>query len=763
MYNSTILIKNGDPDPVVKFLAQRTKMLTRLIGNKNTSSINLENNPNIRHLKKEYNHITEQIAQLEHPPLPDLMTTLPLELCADIIEETVASDYPVDRLLELITVSRRWWNTLMSLPSLWAVIVFDRTKADYLAKAAVGLSLSGNSDLRVTISVTLEIWREISPVLVAESGRIVYLRIKNPLIGTDDSEALLSDFKGLPSLKTLHIPSISSCCTLNYCRQGIKLERMPLLSKIIGFYPEPLEYSFSRFMNRRIFSLPVITQDMVNAWAKFSNLIDLHLDEYAALPSDSPETFKSSLHSVQKFSYRGKALKRALNMLGPNVTSITVELHAFRQILDILTRFPQLYTLALIQTKSFNHGEVNTGTLPTAHSAVKALTIQGNKDDRTSTPELEEVITPWKRLYQALIAILTCIETLVLEDGPFVDETWSYVSSLKQLHKLTVSNCVFHLSNSHSAITMAHLSHVSWSMLPDSVVIFSKIKAPNLHSLHVDASRVGADATGFKISEDAYPSLTSLTLVFTRSLLWDIGIYKNLRELKLQTWLDLKIRSDILETILMRPRDFPALETIGLAGLPFECDILLLMLERKNIYAQPGISPIKKLIWRRIPLPYHLLYSITMLLRGMFPDQETYTGFSLDAVGQRMFNKSSTGCEMCCYSFRPCSTPTQAGPKTQPTRLWYEECGPRYVAKDIVADPPLTSDLKEWLAGKNERRFSFFHSDREIQGRFHRNYSCPAVRHSPSYFTITGSSLDEFGSDAREERPGLVRGCRARD
>ncbi|KIM23466.1 hypothetical protein M408DRAFT_27813 [Serendipita vermifera MAFF 305830] len=761
MNYSTASIEKSDSDLVAHLLVQRARILTRIIDNKNVSSTKTTKNPTTRYLQQEYNHVTDQIAQLEHQPLSDPMNALPLELCADIIKEAaLPRDDPVDRLLDLTTVSRRWCNIITSLPTLWTTIVFDPTKDDYLAKAAVGLSLSGTCELSVTIAVPFELWREVSPIILTESGRIVYLRIDDPVLDVSDSEKILHDFEGLPVLKNLCLPTEYHSGDFDSRSRDVDFEKMPLLCEITGPRPEPLDYSCSRFVKSRTLFLAAITQNMVDIWATLSNLIHLDLYENGVLPDYSPKVFESSLPSIKRFYYFGKALERALSLLGPNVTSMAVLVYNFRQVLDLLGRFPQIYDLRLMVSNTFDYEGADIEPIPTSSQSIERLEIRGHLYYGMNITEIKQAIPSWRALYQALAGILPCVKTLILEDALFFDETWSYISGLNQLQEITVSYCRFYLSKPRSFINMEYLSYISWSMPPDSAVIFSKIIAPSLRSLQMNIAPeewtpVDADATNYSISENAFPSLASLTIAFAMPASWNIGIrsYDNLRELILQHSYasDFMIGADILETILMRPRDFPVLEKIELAHLLFEYDILLLMLERKNIYAQPGISPITTVVVNG-PLSYRLLYPIATLLRGKFPAREPNVAFSLEAVGQRTFDELSTGCERCCFNFRPCLAPIQSGRNTYEYRLQDDDLNPKDMAKDVVADPPLTLDMKEWLAGKTERRQSFLRRHRETQDHFHRARRCPEVGYDYSSFIVTGSSLDEFELNASEPR-----------
>ncbi|KIM20889.1 hypothetical protein M408DRAFT_29995 [Serendipita vermifera MAFF 305830] len=578
------------------------------------------------------------------------MQVLPLELCADIIKEAaLPRDDPVDRLLDLTTVSRRWCNIITSLPTLWTTILFDPTKDDYLAKAVVGLSLSGTCELSVTIAVPFELWREVSPIILAERGRIVYLRIDDPVLDVSDSEKILHDFNGLPVLKTLCLPIEYNSGDFDSRPRNVNFEMMPLLGEITGPRPEPLDYSCSRFLKSRTLFLPAITQNMVDIWATLPNLIHLDLYENGILPDYSPKVFESSLPSIKRFYYFGRALERAMHLLGPNVTSMAVLVYNFRQVLDLLGRFPRMYDLRLLVSNTFDYGGVDIETIPASPQSIERLEIRGHLYYGMNITELEQAIPSWRALYQALAGILPCVKILNLEDALLFDETWSYISGLNQLQEITVSDCRLYLSTSQSFINMEYLSYISWSMPPDSAAIFSKIVAPSLRSLQIniapkDWTHVDADATNYSIPENAFPSLASLTIAFAMPVSWNIGIrsYKNLRELILQHpyGSDFMTGGDILETILMRPRDFPALEKIELAHLLFEYDILLLLLERKNIHAQRGISPITAVVVNS-PLSYRLLYPIATLLGGKFPAREPNVAFSLDAIGQRIFDEFS--------------------------------------------------------------------------------------------------------------------------
>jgi hypothetical protein len=111
------------------------------------------NRGSIASLKQEYNEIAEKRAELESEHLPDPLQALPPELWPNIFGEVVHDlSYPVDVLLDLTLVSQTWLDALVSLSQLWTKICLDNSKADYHAKALMGIHLSGERGIELHIS-----------------------------------------------------------------------------------------------------------------------------------------------------------------------------------------------------------------------------------------------------------------------------------------------------------------------------------------------------------------------------------------------------------------------------------------------------------------------------------------------------------------------------------------------------------------------------------------------------------------------------------
>ena len=148
----------------------------------------------------------------------------------------------------------------------------------------------------------------------------------------------------------------------------------------------------------------------------------------------------------------------------------------------------------------------------------------------------------------------------------------------------------------------------------------------------------------YTIPEEVCGNLAFLTIMIQGSVLWNLGLQSNLRELGIYNSFDHLTPSTslsyILEAILMRPGDFPLLEQITMTGNFLEWDLLILMLERKNIYAPSGVVRVKTIVLAEGPT-YHLLYPITTLLQGMLPQRYANVMYSLEAIGERMWNGSS--------------------------------------------------------------------------------------------------------------------------
>ncbi|KAG8779227.1 hypothetical protein FRC16_003489, partial [Serendipita sp. 398] len=139
--------------------------------------------------------------------LPDPLVALPEDIWPSIIAQAVGY---TDRdrfgvsLLHLIHVSRLWMIKLVSCPALWTTITINPWEEDLLAKVAVFLSLSKQSNLRIDFTSTGQgqLLNEVCDLLAPYTSRVVEISFN--LLTADPVEQIVRVFQSLgylPGLK----------------------------------------------------------------------------------------------------------------------------------------------------------------------------------------------------------------------------------------------------------------------------------------------------------------------------------------------------------------------------------------------------------------------------------------------------------------------------------------------------------------------------------------------------------------------------------
>ncbi|KAG8818799.1 hypothetical protein FRB91_003281, partial [Serendipita sp. 411] len=158
-------------------------------------------------LKSLYNKIVDEQWSRRSGSFPDPLVAFPEDIWQSIIAHVV--DYTYDRssenaLLRLLDVSRLWMTKLISCPVLWTTITINPGEGDLLAKAAVYLCLSKQSNLNIEFIPIgrKQLPKELYDMLAPHTGRVV--EISFGLWEDDPSEQIvrLTQLIGrLPRLK----------------------------------------------------------------------------------------------------------------------------------------------------------------------------------------------------------------------------------------------------------------------------------------------------------------------------------------------------------------------------------------------------------------------------------------------------------------------------------------------------------------------------------------------------------------------------------
>ncbi|CAG8649253.1 5142_t:CDS:2, partial [Acaulospora colombiana] len=189
------------------------------------------------------------------------------------------------------------------------------------------------------------------------------------------------------------------------------------------------------------------------------------------------------------------------------------------------------------------------------------------------------------------------------------------------------------------------------------------LPSPNIKALDIQISSVkqtgeeiyNAQTTFMDLRE--WPALEVATLHSNYSRLTGTS-FSSLRSITLKA-LRYRKRFDINMTLFVKEiaeavDNYPCLEEIHMDECP-EWDILMIMLERRNILAGPGIKPIKRLI-----LPSTCPYSISQLLPGLLAGKWVTrpSNFELSQAGNANYvlNSEIPGCFACLRMLRNCDT-----------------------------------------------------------------------------------------------------------
>jgi hypothetical protein len=120
-------------------------------------------------------------------------------------------------------------------------------------------------------------------------------------------------------------------------------------------------------------------------------------------------------------------------------------------------------------------------------------------------------------------------------------------------------------------------------------------------------------------------------------LLLDLGDLSSIQKVTLIGHPCATLASDFFEELLLQPNQWPSLETIVIRGDFMEWDILVLMLQRRNFVAKFKVKKINAVQFDG-DLPYKLVYPISQLLKGTFPETNPLRELSIEEIGFRLCN-----------------------------------------------------------------------------------------------------------------------------
>ncbi|KIM22575.1 hypothetical protein M408DRAFT_28616 [Serendipita vermifera MAFF 305830] len=627
----------------------------------------------VYHLQPEYNRLVDE--ESVPSPLGDPLEILPPELWKNIMPDNS------DDSLVLTAVSSRWCHKLLSTPVLWSTIWLNQIEHDSMAKAIALIHLSRSVELDVHIHLPLEVWREVTPLIVPESARIRRLWVYNK--GDSSSEewlSLLCDLGNLPALRYLSLPFFNSVRSYGarglesigdcyYPPQGLPFHRMPALRNLpdLSFTAELLNgHGLSELESIRIRNL---SSGMTSALSKISNLAHIRFDDeflnHNDIHLESTDRTKEYKLAVRFLEYNGNFIVPNLLCVGNILVQIdsTVNIYDVEALLVALSDFSVLTSLTLsvfperihrtvpqIEAFTFRSTSVQFVELYFAPGTFSSDEYGTKKNEIGQKADLDNQI--YHSIFRALTKTVPLANRVHL-GGQFVAEpALRYVLSLRQLKILHFAPSLPHMFERGRPIT-PHLLRTTCFPFLIPVDFFDRIPWEKLESLEI-SNDILYGYFGRYLEEDilhelqdliSYPppshkmqNLGVLRIQMVQTTSFDPDNFSSLRSISFRAWSQQDVwASELLEEIILRPNILPSLEQFGLEGIFIEWDILILMLERRNLVAERGTARIKTLIFKG-PLSYELLYPITQLLKGKFPKRPSLEELSVEVIGSRLFN-----------------------------------------------------------------------------------------------------------------------------
>jgi F-box-like len=617
----------------------------------------------IYNLKEEYNLLVDEEDEIRPERSVDPFEFLPPELWPDILPGTARE------LLVLTLVCDKWRNAVLSVPKIWCTVDLDGRREDYLALAIACFACSAPLEINLTIDLPLAIWKEVVPLIAAERNRIAHLNIQSFDDGIKPAEGLeiLSDLGDLPNLVSVNIPGFyeeppliagdldGGDLSRAIC-PGIEalLTRAPSLLNIYGltFSTEQLRIpGATKLESAQIFSFHL---DAIEALGHFPNLMSLRLveekDPYGGDKS-LPRSLDSSLASITSFEYHGLALNRALRCIGSNLEILKakyVPIHQLQELFLSLQLFPRLHELSI-------HIDVTSGgafAYPSVDaiclSSITSLTLYFCPSFFPWDGDLSEgdINQACDNLFHCLVDMMPHVEEFNLQGKGYRDAAVAYIQSLRKLRSLHFSPGTAEVDRPRLSLSFEQLESVSWYGHLPSGGLFDLAQSSILRKLDLwpviffsvgreqwsSEAHPGLSLRSRTLSTP-FPSLRALSLVVEIPVAWDLGFFPTLERIELSGHPSAILAGDFFEELLLQPGSCPSLEEVGIRGHYVEWDLLILMLERRNLVTKPGITRIRT-IQVASDLSYKLLRPLSTLLRGKYPHRDSIDEFSSTAIGK---------------------------------------------------------------------------------------------------------------------------------
>jgi hypothetical protein len=607
-----------------------------------------------------YNQAIDALHKLESSRRLDPMERLPHEIMGEIfLSESIfwGPIYSVHHMLLLTMVSKRWRNFILSEPLFWTFISLGN-KHDREALLAVQLQLSQDLPLTIQVKLPLKGWDSIRQELVKHQNRIETIVVMENSISTDQKVAetmtkdflkFLDDLGPLPSLKRLRDASFN-----------IRVLRKPYNIEYLLNRFESLKYIHNISLSRDDLQVAKkrLNMDTVITYEDLSSMISVSqsltgIKEIIFTASGLKETppleqpqghFDSNVSLKREELVHTKHLSSIpLSFMSPLTSlinlDISTDMKTLCEISSILHRLSKLQEFTInISSRKTDHILLPSGLI--SNASVRSLRIYlsdltGIALSMNSQEVNGHIVNNIDKIPQMILQITPKVEKLHISL-----REWGFTRSI----------IPFSLQNYFNGNTLSFdlsgceiLPRKEFKTVPSvqKLMIYgNKELVCSLSSSSVKYLRFNQESAGSPtcwIDLNSWPSLEGIR-VDNSAVEWNKASLQFLRWVNIQDSTrhtrnispDNQIMGNItsfIKELACNPFSYPSLEEITLEECP-EWDILVIMLERRNLLTGPSIKRITKLNMPSL-YPREILRVLCGLLAGRWTERPSNKDLSL--------------------------------------------------------------------------------------------------------------------------------------
>jgi hypothetical protein len=582
-----------------------------------------------------YNQVIDALRKLEFSRRFDPMERLPHEIITKILLGLFIYQtdwYPIfndHQMLLLTMVSKRWRNFMLSEPLFWTFISLNN-RDDRDAMIFLQLQLSQDLPLAIQVTHPLEGWDSIRQELARHRNRVETIAVmRNPLQNvqqnvervTKDFQKFLEDLGTLPNLKQLgDVYLYTGNLRLPYNIDYL-LNRFQSLKYIHNI---SLSSDDLRVAKKRLNMDTLITQDDLNSIISISqSLTGIKKIVFPMSDPSEPPLELPQGHFDSNFSLGWRALVHmrhlssiSLAFMSQLTSLINLEIHtdlkALCEINSILHRLSQLQSVT-VHIASMQNGHISLPSGVISNASVRSLHIYLNNPTKIAlnmnTQESKEhIVNNIDKIPQMLLQVMPNIENLHISLREFDFSGHTFPFSLQNyfngnsLSVYLLGCAILPRKEFKIAASVQNLS-----IYGNKGLIFS-LSSSSVKYLqfnqHPFSTQETADSPTCWIDLNCWPSLEGIN-VDNSVVEWNKASLQflrwvNIRDTTRQTR-NISPNNEItgnitsfIKDLACNPCSYPSLEEITLDECP-EWDILVIMLERRNLLTGPSIKRITKI------------------------------------------------------------------------------------------------------------------------------------------------------------------------